>query len=145
MDCRWISITILCVSFSNAARVGRLEQVQLCHRRVDQLADNITGLKCANECLILTYKYIQKSLVTSHPFSKWNMSKNRACNKQLPWYADGDSRLARGRSWVRTPSLRARCACFFSPPSLPFSLGRFFAPPPLPQWSVRVKTRACFH
>ena len=58
-DCRWISITILCVSFTNSATVGRHKQVQLCNRRVGQSADNITGLKCANECLILTYKYIQ--------------------------------------------------------------------------------------
>ena len=54
-----ISITILCVSFTNSATVGRLEQVQLCNRLIDQSADNITGLKCAKECLILKYKYIQ--------------------------------------------------------------------------------------
>ena len=58
-DCRWISITILYVSFTNLATVGRLEQVQLCNRLIDQSADNITGLKCAKECLILKYKYIQ--------------------------------------------------------------------------------------
>ena len=29
-DCRWISITILCVSFTSSATVGSLEQVQLC-------------------------------------------------------------------------------------------------------------------
>ena len=58
-DCRWISITILCVSFTNSATVDRLEQVQLCNRRIDQSADNITCLKCAKECLILKYKYIQ--------------------------------------------------------------------------------------
>ena len=50
-DCRWISITILCVSFTNSATAGRLEQVQLCNRLIDQSADNITGLKCAKECL----------------------------------------------------------------------------------------------
>ena len=59
VDCRWISITILCVSFTNMATVDRLEQVQLCNRQIDQSADNITGLKCAKECLILKYKYIQ--------------------------------------------------------------------------------------
>ena len=58
-DCPWISITILCVSFTNSATVGRLEQVQLCNRLIDQSTDNITGLKCAKECLILKYKYIQ--------------------------------------------------------------------------------------
>ena len=60
-DCRWISITILCVSFTNSATVSRLEQVQLCNRRIAQSADNITGLKCAKECLILKckYRYIQ--------------------------------------------------------------------------------------
>ena len=58
-DCRWISITILYVSFTNSATVRRLEQVQLCNRLIDQSADNITGLKCAKECLILKYKYIQ--------------------------------------------------------------------------------------
>ena len=58
-DCRWISITILYVSFTNSATVQRLEQVQLCNRLIDQSADNITGLKCAKECLILKYKYIQ--------------------------------------------------------------------------------------
>ena len=50
-------------SFTNSARdsatVGRLEQVQLCKRLIDQSVDNITGLKCAKECLILKYKYIQ--------------------------------------------------------------------------------------
>ena len=59
-DCRWISITILCVSFTNSATVGRLKQVQLCNRRIDQSVENITGLKCAKECLILKY---QESLV----------------------------------------------------------------------------------
>ena len=54
-----ISITILCISFTNSATVGRLEQVQLCNRLIDQSADNITGLKYAKECLILKYKYIQ--------------------------------------------------------------------------------------
>ena len=58
-DCRWISITILYVSFTNSATVRRREQVQLCNRLIDQSADNITGLKCAKECLILKYKYIQ--------------------------------------------------------------------------------------
>ena len=58
-DCRWISTTILYVSFTNSATVRRLEQVQLCNRLIDQSADNITGLKCAKECLILKYKYIQ--------------------------------------------------------------------------------------
>ena len=58
-DCRWISITILYVSFTNSATVRRLAQVQLCNRLIDQSADNITGLKCAKECLILKYKYIQ--------------------------------------------------------------------------------------
>ena len=58
-DCRWISITILYVSFTNSATIRRLEQVQLCNRLIDQSADNITGLKCAKECLILKYKYIQ--------------------------------------------------------------------------------------
>ena len=52
-------LTILCVRFTNWATVGRLEQVQLCNRLIDQSADNITGLKCAKECLILKYKYIQ--------------------------------------------------------------------------------------
>ena len=33
--------------------VGRLDQVQLCNRRIDQPADNITGFKCAKECFIL--------------------------------------------------------------------------------------------
>ena len=55
-DCRWISITILCVSFTNSATIGRLEQVQICNRRIDHSVDNITGLKCAKECLILKYK-----------------------------------------------------------------------------------------
>ena len=50
-----MSITILCVSFTNSATVGSLEQVQLCNRRIDQSADNITGLKCAKECLILKF------------------------------------------------------------------------------------------
>ena len=59
-DCRWISITILYVSFTNSATVRRLEQVQLCNRLIDQSADNITGLKCAKECLILKYKYIPR-------------------------------------------------------------------------------------
>ena len=54
-DCRWMSITILCVSFTNSATVGSLEQVQLCNPRIDQSADNITGLKCAKRCLILKY------------------------------------------------------------------------------------------
>ena len=61
-DCRWISITILCVSFTNSATVERLEQVQLCNRLIDQSADNITGLKCVKECLILKYKYNPESL-----------------------------------------------------------------------------------
>ena len=59
VDCRWISITILCISFTNSTTFGWLEQVQLCNRRIDQSADNITGLKCTKECLILKYKYIQ--------------------------------------------------------------------------------------
>ena len=58
-DCRRISTTILCVSFTNSATVVRLKQVQLCNRLIDQSADNITGLKCAKKCLILKYKYIQ--------------------------------------------------------------------------------------
>ena len=58
-DCRWISITIICVSFTNSATDERLEQVQLCNRLIDQSADNITGLKCAKEFLILKYKCIQ--------------------------------------------------------------------------------------
>ena len=58
-DCRWISITILCVSFTNSATVGRLEQVQLCNQLIDQSADKITDPKCAKECLILKYNYIQ--------------------------------------------------------------------------------------
>ena len=58
-DCRWISITILCISFTNSATVGRLEQVYLCNRWIDQSADNITGLKWAKDCLILKYEYIQ--------------------------------------------------------------------------------------
>ena len=61
-DCRWISITILCVSFTNSATVGSLEQVQLCNRRIDQSADNITGLKCPKECLILKYISISRIL-----------------------------------------------------------------------------------
>ena len=61
-DCRWISITILCVSFTNSATVGRLEQVQLCNRLIDQSAYNIIGLKCVKECLILKYKYNPESL-----------------------------------------------------------------------------------
>ena len=56
-DCRWISITKLCVSFTNSATVARLEQVQLCNRLIDQSADKITDLKCAKECLILKYIY----------------------------------------------------------------------------------------
>ena len=66
-DCRWISITILCVSFTNSATVGRLKQVQLCNRLIDQSADNITGLKCVKECLILKYKYNPESLLTYAP------------------------------------------------------------------------------
>ena len=58
-DCRWISIAIPCVSFTNSATVERLEQVQLCNWLIDQSADNITGLKYAKECLILKYKHIQ--------------------------------------------------------------------------------------
>ena len=58
-DCRWASTTILCGSFTNSATVGRLKQVQLCNRLIDQSADNTTGLKSAKECLILKYKYIQ--------------------------------------------------------------------------------------
>ena len=58
-DCRWISITILYVSFTNSATLGRLKQVQLCNRLINQSADNITGLKCAKECVILKYKYIK--------------------------------------------------------------------------------------
>ena len=41
----------LCISFTNSATVGRLEQVQLCNRLIDQSADNITGLKCAKSVL----------------------------------------------------------------------------------------------
>ena len=53
-DWRWISITILCVSFTNSATAGRLEtSPNFCNRLIDQSADNITGLKCAKECLIL--------------------------------------------------------------------------------------------
>ena len=63
-NCRWISITILCVSFTNSATVRRLEQVQLCNRLIDQSADNIIGLKCAKECLILKYRYIQNPWLT---------------------------------------------------------------------------------
>ena len=48
-------LTKFCVSFTNSATVGRLEQVQLCNRLIDQSADNITGLKCAKECLIRTH------------------------------------------------------------------------------------------
>ena len=55
-DCRWISTTKLCVSFTNSATLRRLEQVQLCNRLIDQSADNITGLKCAKECLIHRYR-----------------------------------------------------------------------------------------
>ena len=62
-DCRWICITILCISFTNSATVGRLEQVQLRNRLIDQSADNITGLKCVKECLILKYKYNPESLI----------------------------------------------------------------------------------
>ena len=65
-NCCWISITILYVSFTYSATVGRLEQVQLCNRLIDQSADNITGLKCAKECLILKYKYIQNPWVDPH-------------------------------------------------------------------------------
>ena len=61
-DCRWISLTKLCVSFTNSATVGRLEQVQLCNRLIDQSADNITRLKCAKECLILKYISISRIL-----------------------------------------------------------------------------------
>ena len=59
-DCRWMSITILCVSFTNSATVGSLEQVQLCNPRIDQSADNVTGLKCAKEPLILKYISISR-------------------------------------------------------------------------------------
>ena len=41
--------------FTNSATVSSLEQVQHCNPRIDQSADNITGLKCAKECLILKY------------------------------------------------------------------------------------------
>ena len=70
-DCRWISITILCVSFTNSATVGRLEQVQLCNRLIDQSADNITGLKCVKECHILKYKYIQNPWWHSYTFTTY--------------------------------------------------------------------------
>ena len=55
---RTVAVTILCVSFRfrNSATVSKLEQVQLCNRRIDQSADNITDLKCANEPVILKYK-----------------------------------------------------------------------------------------
>ena len=53
------------VSFTNLATVGKLEQVQLCNQLIDQSADNITGLKCAKECLILKYKYIQNPCLYS--------------------------------------------------------------------------------
>ena len=65
-DCRWASTTILCVSFTNSATVGRLKQVQLCNRLIDQSADNITGLKCAKKCLILKYKYVQNPWCNGH-------------------------------------------------------------------------------
>ena len=67
-DCRWISITILCVSFTNSATGGRLEQVQLCNRLIDQSADDITGLKCAKEYLILKYKTISRILDRTFTF-----------------------------------------------------------------------------
>ena len=75
-DCRWPSTTILCVSFTNSATVGRLEQVQLCNRLIDQSADNITGLKCAKECLIVKYKYIQNPWLYTLPLvcSKYALS-----------------------------------------------------------------------
>ena len=54
-NCRWISIAILCVSFTNSATVGRLElrleQVQLCNRQIDQSADNITSLNAQKSVL----------------------------------------------------------------------------------------------
>ena len=48
--------------YKESATVGRLDQVQLCNRPIDQSADNITGLKCAKECLILKYISISRIL-----------------------------------------------------------------------------------
>ena len=59
-DCRWMFITILCVSFKYSKTVGSLEQVQLCNPRIDQSADNITGLKCIKEYLIQKYISISR-------------------------------------------------------------------------------------
>ena len=85
-DCRWISITILYVSFTNSATVRRLEQVQLCNRLIDQSADNITGLKCAKECLILKCKYIQNPCFNHYQLDsregKHGVSSWKSCSVQ---------------------------------------------------------------
>ena len=92
-----ISITILCVSFTNSATVGRLEQVQLCNRLIDQSADNITGLKCAKECLILKYKYIQNPwLYFTERILRWAHFL-RSSNSWL---------------WTKTAILQFWCYCF---------------------------------
>ena len=80
-DCRRASTTILCVSFTNSVTVRRLKQVQHCNRLIDQSADNITGLKCAKECLILKYKYIQ------NPWLDHHRAHCTAITKQLKFYA----------------------------------------------------------
>ena len=60
-------------NFTNSATVGRLEQVQLCNRLIDQSADNITGLKCAKECLILKYISISRILGYTRRWIESNM------------------------------------------------------------------------
>ena len=65
----------ICVSFTNSATVERLEQVQLCNRLIDQSADNITGLKCAKECLMGNFKkngffYIFPNLIKIKKFQE---------------------------------------------------------------------------
>ena len=81
-----MSITILCVSFTNSATVGSLEQVQPCNPQIDQSADNITGLKCTKECLILKYISISRIPETNLNYTCYinqdvdqRMYKMRAC------------------------------------------------------------------
>ena len=109
-------MTILFVSFRNSATVGRLEQVQLCNRQVDQSADNITGLKCANECLILTYKYIQNPWGGYRPFGNFSLSPQNQKESHLSHLVNlryilcghFDKTKIRGTPWGKVSKLKGK-------------------------------------
>ena len=64
-QCNFIDFHGFSVLFKFSVWFSVLKFHSVCNRRIDQSADNVTGLKCAKEIFILKYKVYPESLAQS--------------------------------------------------------------------------------